>query len=548
MGRCSHTDDFGRKMIEQSIRREVETACSNLYGLEPQVEFVIEREGRFGDLTTNVAFSLSKTLKKSPHEIASKIADRVRKVPLFERVEVGGDGFLNFYLKRQTLCDELKEIFSRAETYGSLTVGKRERVLIEFVSANPTGPLLVVNARAAAIGDSLARTMNFAGYHAESEYYVNDAGHQVELLAQSVVARYHELLGETGQLPEQGYRGEYVRALAQELLEKKVPLSSVREYVLERIVKQQAETLDAFRVSFDHWVRESEIRGRMKEVETSLVKRNAAYMSDGALWLASSRFGDEKDRVLVKRTGEPTYVLPDLAYHSHKFSRGFNRLINIWGPDHHGYISRIKAGMEALGYPPERLQILIAQQVNLIRGGEKIMMSRREGEFITMAQLLDDVGVDAARFFFLLRRNSSHLDFDVDLARKTSQDNPVYYVQYGHARISSIMRYAEQSGVDLDLISRFQSDRLMEEEELSLIKSLMLFPAVVQRVSSTLDPHSIPYYLMDLATVFHNFYQKHRVVSDDRDLTLARLALVETTRAAVNNGLRLIGVSAPLEM
>lgn len=548
MGRRSYANTLNRRMIKEIIREELEKFLELQYGVKPEVEFVIQQERKFGDLTTNVAFILSKMVEKPPGEIASHLADKLGQARILKRVEVGGGGFLNFFMKKESLCEELREILSKADEYGSSDRGGGEKVLVEFVSANPTGPLLVVNARAAAIGDTLVKVLNFSGYHAESEYYVNDAGHQVELLTGSVISRYRELTGEKSQFPEGGYRGEYVRTLGKEILEKKIPLESAKDYILERIIDDQRRTLEAFRVKFNRWVKESEIRSMLKEVEVKLREKKAVYESEGALWLMSSEFGDEKDRVLLKRTGEPTYLLPDLAYHLNKFSRGHDRLINIWGPDHHGYIPRIQAGVEALGYPPGGLQILIAQQVNLIKGGEKIMMSRREGEFITMEELFQEVGVDAARFFFLLRRNNSHLDFNIDLARKTSEDNPVYYVQYAHARICSILKYAEQHGIELDDIAKFQSARLVEDEEFSLIKCLMMFPDVVERVSTTLDPHSIPYYLIDLATVFHNFYQKHRVVSDDKDLALARLALVEATRKVIQNGLNLIGVSAPLEM
>jgi len=535
-------------MIRERIAKEVEKYVESRYKVKPNLEFTIERESTFGDLTTNVAFFLSKTLKVSSREIASQMAAELNEIDIFERVEVGGGGFLNFFLKRESLCEELREILSRADSYGSSAMGAGEKVLVEFVSANPTGPLLVVNARAAAIGDSLVRILNFSGYDTKSEYYINDAGHQVDLLVDSVISRYRELVGESSQFPEDGYRGEYVRALGREILEKRVPAESVRDYVLGRIVDGQRRTLEAFRIKFDRWVKESGIRPKVSEVKSMLREKKTVYESEGALWLMSSQFGDEKDRVLVKKNGEPTYLLPDLAYHLDKFSRGYNRLLNIWGPDHHGYIPRIKAGVEALGYAAERLQILIAQQVNLIKGGKRSTMSKREGEIITMDDLLDEVGVDVARFFFLLRRNSSHLDFDIDLARKTSEDNPVYYVQYAHARVCSILKHAEQHGIKLDEIEDFQAGQLVEDEELSLVKRLMMFPDVVERVSSSFEPHSIPYYLIDLATVFHKFYEKHRVVGDNRDLTLARLALVKATKQVIHNGLTLIGVSAPHEM
>ena len=536
-------------MIKELIKRELAQYLESQYQTKLKVEFVIERDPQFGDLATNAAFSLGKLLRRPPKEVSSQIARDLGRLEVFDRVEVGGAGFLNFYLKNESLCAELSEILARGGAYGSSGIGSGERVLVEFVSANPTGPLLVVNARAAAIGDSLVRILRFAGYDAQSEYYVNDAGHQVDLLAESLMSRYKELRGEPTQFPDGGYRGEYVRELAGEIVEKNPSVDFLKDYALKRIIEGQRRTLEAFRAKFDHWVRESEVRPRLlRKVEVKLREKEAVYESEGALWLISSKFGDEKDRVLVKRDGEPTYLLPDLAYHLDKFSRGYERLINIWGPDHHGYISRLHAGVQALGYAPERLQILIAQQVNLKRGGERIMMSRREGEFMTMERLLEEVGVDAARFFFLLRKNSSHLDFNIDLARKSSEDNPVYYVQYAHARISSIIRFAEEQGIKAERIARFPGDRLAQGEEFSLIKRLMMFPDVVERVCSTLDPHTIPYYLVDLATVFHNFYQKHRVVSDDPNLTVARLALVEATRRVIETGLNLIGVSAPEEM
>jgi arginyl-tRNA synthetase len=536
-------------VIKELIKNELSRYLKHRYQAELTVEFVIERDPQFGDLATNVAFSLSKLLKRPPKEVASQMASDLGQLEILEKVEVGGAGFLNIYLKKESLCEELSEILARGDRYGSSSIGGGERVLVEFVSANPTGPLLVVNARAAAIGDSLVRILKFAGYDARAEYYVNDAGHQVDLLAESVICRSRELRGEPTEFPDGGYHGEYVKDLAREIPEEKTSADFVKEYALKRIIEGQKGILEAFRVRFDHWVRESEVRPRLlKKVEVDLREKGAVYESEGALWLSSSEFGDEKDRVLIKRDGEPTYLLPDLAYHTDKFSRGYNRLLNIWGPDHHGYISRLLAGVQALGYTPGRLQILIAQQVNLKRGGQRVMMSKREGEFTTMEDLLQEVGVDAARFFFLLRKNSSHLDFNIDLARKSSEDNPVYYVQYAHARICSIMRFADEQGIGMDRITDFPGNRLTQSEEFSLIKRLMIFPDVVERVCSTLDPHTIPYYLVDLATVFHNFYQKHRVVGDDADLTVARLALVEATRRVIETGLNLIGVSAPEEM
>lgn len=533
-------------MIKKYIKDRVKETIKQLYRIEREVDLTINE--KFGDFSTNVAFSIAKEMKKSPQEVAQEIASKIEKDKKFTKIEVGGNGFLNFFVDRRLLALEVEEILKMGDDYGKSDVGEKERVLIEYVSANPTGPLVVVNARAAAIGDSLIRILNFAGFEAVSEFYVNDSGHQIDLLEQSVRTRYRELSGERVQFPQNGYHGNYIKAIAKELLDKKI--EEFRTYPVKKIVREQRTTLERFNVRFDSWVYESKIRDStlINEVKTKLKSRDMIYEKDGAVWIRSSKFGDEKDRVLVKSNGEFTYILPDLAYHLNKFSRGFERLINILGPEHHGYIGRMKAGLEALGYPPENLVILIAQQVNLIKEGKKIFMSKREGEFIPMDELLDEVGTDATRFLFLLRKISSHLDFDIDLAKKTAEENPVYYVQYAHARICSIVVFAKKMGVAVKQIGSAEMSLLNEEKEYGLIKQLVTFPDIVEGAASNLEPHRVPFYLIDLATTFHNFYQRYRVVQDDQNLTLTRLALVEATRTVLKNGLNLIGVSAPEQM
>ncbi len=543
--------------LTEALREAVE-GCEQLTTTSlPVFEITLSREPAHGDCTTNLPFLLAQKTGMEPQEVGRLLLQCLSPIPqVVEKAEVGGGGFLNFTLSPSFLVEELRQIVREADLYGRGQEGK-ERVLVEFVSANPTGPLVVANARAAAVGDSLVRILNFSGCRAESEYYVDDSGRQVQLLGESLEARYRELQGEEVPFPEEGYKGEYVKELARELVSQGVPTEdpsrlkeTFREYALRRIIENQRSSLESFGVDFDHWCYESTYRdsGKGSEVIEELRSRDYTYEKEGALWFKTTEFGDEEDRVLVKSDGELTYVVPDIAYHLDKFQRGYERLIDVLGPDHHGHVPKLRAALSALGYASDKLEALIVQWVTFHRGGKKVGMSKRGGEFVTMDELMEEVGVDAARFFFLMRKTSAHLDFDLDLAKKKSEENPVYYVQYAHARISSILRFAEEGGVRLPSLDDTDLSLLKKDEENLLIRKLVGFPELVQACSSTLEPHRITFYLLELATLFHNFYQKRRVVTDDLPLTYARLLLVQGVRQVIRNCLSLIGVSAPDSM
>ena len=535
-------------------------AVSNCGFAGPHAEKVgvsLPKNPKWGDYSTNSSFYLAEVSGKNPQETAAQIVEAIPK-GIFDRVESAG-GFINFTLRRDFLFDFVREASRSNLKYAKNDSGKGKSILIEFVSANPTGPLVVVNARAAATGDSLTRIFKHCGYRAESEFYVDDAGRQVEMLALSVEARLRQLLGQEAKIPKDGYAGEYVVDLAKGLLSDaehllslgpEDRLSKFREYALEKIIASQKNSLRAFGVEFHNWAHESSFRGEGgtdKLLET-LEKVGDAYEDGGAIWFRSSGYGDERDRVLKKSTGDLTYLVADCAYHANKFDRKFDRVLDLFGPDHHAQVPSLKAVLKALGYPGERLEVLTIQWVTLVRDGKKLSMSKRGGTFITMDELTEEVGKDAARFLFLMRRPSSHLDFDIDLAKKTSEENPVYYVQYAHARICSILDYAGQEGVNMPGSEEADLSLLIEPEERDLMVRIASFTDLVVECMEELSPHRIPFFLQDLASSFHNFYHKHRVVTDDVPLSQARLVLCDALRATIATGLNLIGVSAPTKM
>ncbi|MDZ7373783.1 MAG: arginine--tRNA ligase [candidate division KSB1 bacterium] len=511
-----------------------------------------------GDIAATIALELARELRRPPRAIAEALVAEPFHPDYVESAEVAGPGFVNFRVSKVYLRRLVADIVAQGQSYGRSTWGHNRKVQLEFVSANPTGPLNVVSARAAAVGDVLANALAAVGFQVQREYYINDAGRQVRLLGMSVSSRYMALFGYDEPFPEEGYHGDYVRDLAAEIrdefgdrfvhLPPEERHQELARLALEKMIRQHQEAMAAYRVHFDVWFRESELRRANAHLEVleDFRRRGLAYEQDGAIWFRASQFGDEKDRVLVTREGEPTYFLVDIAYHRNKFARGFDLVYDFWGPDHHGYIPRMKAAIMALGIEPERFQVNIIQQVNLLRGGEVVKMSKRAGQIIEMAELIEEVGVDAARFFFLMRKMSAPLDFDIDLAKQQSEENPVYYVQYAHARICNILRFAEERG--LRLPRQANLDRLQEPEELEVIKSLMDFPEVVSGVARFLEPHRLTTYLQELAATFHRFYHRHRVVGDDPELSAARLLLTEAVRIVLANGLRLINVSAPERM
>ena len=549
------------KNIEKAIKQAFPEASM------PAKEIILEtpKLEEHGNISTNVAMRLSKVLKKPPVDIAEAIVKEIQrgivKTPLsgkIARISVKHPGFINFFFTNFALYNVLSEIQSKGVKYGSCDFGKKRKVQVEFVSANPTGPLSVAHGRQAAVGDSLANILKFTGWKVTKEYFINDEGRQMNILGESIRQRYLELLGRQACFPEDGYKGKYIYDIAQTVIDKygdkyaqagDEALSFFRDYGCDFILNIIKEELKDFFVNFDVWTSQAKLvrANKIQKVFKLLEKKGFLYKQDDAVWFKSTVFGDDKDRVVVKSDGSFTYLAPDIAYHQDKLKRGFDRIINIWGPDHHGYIPRITAAVMALGYPKEKIAVLIVQLATLYKGQEQIPMSTRSGEFITLRQVINDVGKDAGRFFFAARKISSHLDFDIELAKKQSQENPVYYVQYAHARIANIVEFAKSKKNDLELL-KMDLNLLKEPEELQLIKVLKEFPAVVISSAESLEPCGIVSYLQKLANAFHSFYDKHRVVSDDLGLTKARLVLIDSAKTVLATGLRLLGVSTPEKM
>ncbi|MGB9596474.1 MAG: arginine--tRNA ligase, partial [Candidatus Poribacteria bacterium] len=504
----------------------------NLIGSLEVPEFNVQKpdQNEYGDFSVSLPLMLTKQAKMPPRRIAEAIVQFIDKKGIIDKVEIAGPGFINFFLKADWLGDVLRSIQERGKDYGKTNIGAGEKVQVEFVSANPVGPLNVVSARAASVGDSIVNLLNAIGYDAKREFYVNDAGGQVFTFARSINARYLQLLGEDVSFPEDGYHGDYIKDLAREIIDEygdkflNIPeeerLEEFRNIGLKKILDGQKQDLRDFGVEFDLWASEKAVRdsGKMDEVLRIFRENNYSYYKDGAVWFKSTFFGDDRDRVIVKSNGEVTYIVPDLAYHLDKSERGFKKVIDLWGPDHHGYIPRMKAGMQALGLPYNWLEVLIVQQVNLLRGGEAVRMSKRAGQFVTLKQLIDELSeqvgrqfaVDVARFFFLMRSTNAHLDFDMDLAVQQAESNPVFYVQYAHARICSIFKQKDEKGIKT--IKNPDLSLLKESEEIDLIKKLADFPDTIYDSAINMAPHIITRYVQELAGVFHAFYNKCRVL------------------------------------
>jgi len=515
----------------------------------------------YGDLSCNIALVSAKALGKKPRQLAEEIVTNASfEEDFIDTVEVAGPGFINFTFSHAYLVNQVVEINRLGYAYGNSRLGAGKKLQVEFVSANPTGPLVIVSARAAAVGAALVNIFHKVGYDVEAEYYINDVGTQVEKLGRSLLVRYRQLQGEDVPFPEDGYPGEYLMAIARSIPPRKAgewlkrsgeeAISAFGMFAIDRIVDLIKEDLDAFGVHFDVFFRESELYGKGGEVEEALKilkGSDTVYEKEGALWFRSTGFGDEKDRVLVRSDASPTYFLADSAYHLNKFKRGFSHVIDIWGPDHHGHIKRIQAASTVLGADENWLEVLIVQWVRLVEEGKLVSMSKRGGEFVTLRDLAEDVGVDVAKFFFLMRKTSAHLDFNLTLARKESEENPVYYVQYAHARISSVISYARQEKVD------FPEDTscvelLREPEEIDLMRRLVIFPQLIEGAAIMREPHRLTSYAQQLAASFHHFYHICRIVSSDRRLSEARLLLAEATRIVLAETLQVLGVSAPEKM
>lgn len=550
---------------QSALRQGVAAACAQAMaaGTLPEAalpDFVIEtpKDEKNGDFSTNLAMQLTRILRQNPRKIAEAIVSGIDLPGLVERVEIAGPGFINFYLVPGWLNRVLPAIQEEDADYGKSNAGGGEHVQVEFVSANPTGLLHMGNARGGALGDTLAAVLNEAGYVCDKEYYINDAGNQVENLGKSVEARYFELLGRDDyQIPEDGYHGKDIIATAQRLLDEKgeslvdLPEAERRElmknYALKEKVAGIRGSLENFGVVFDNWFSEQSLHdaGSVHEVVDILREKGVVYEKDGAQWLRATDWGEEKDEVLVRSNGTPTYFAADIAYHRDKFERGYKRLINIWGADHHGHVARLKGAMTALGYPGDDITVILMQLVRLYRGGEIVKMSKRSGKYVTLDELIEEVGKEAARFFFIMRSPDSALDFDLDLAKAESSDNPVYYVQYAHARICSILSVA---GVDTPKACDVDLSLLTEENERVLIRKLAEWPQEVADAARELAPYHLAYYAKELANAFHSFYNSCKVLTDDAALRDARLALVDCTRITLRNVLTLLGLSAPERM
>ncbi|MDO7345197.1 arginine--tRNA ligase [Bacillus stercoris] len=526
----------------------------------PNVVLETPKDKTHGDYSTNMAMQLARVAKKAPRQIAEEIVAHFDKGKAsIEKLDIAGPGFINFYMNNQYLTKLIPSVLEAGEAYGETNIGNGERVQVEFVSANPTGDLHLGHARGAAVGDSLCNVLSKAGYDVSREYYINDAGNQINNLALSVEVRYFEALGLEKPMPEDGYRGEDIIAIGKRLAEEygdrfvneeeSERLAFFREYGLKYELDKLRKDLENFRVPFDVWYSETSLyqNGKIDKALEAIREKGHVYEEDGATWFRSTTFGDDKDRVLIKKDGTYTYLLPDIAYHKDKLDRGFDKLINVWGADHHGYIPRMKAAIEALGYEKGTLEVEIIQLVHLYKNGEKMKMSKRTGKAVTMRDLIEEVGLDAVRYFFAMRSADTHMDFDLDLAVSTSNENPVYYAQYAHARICSMLRQGEVQGLtpaaDLDF-SHIQS-----EKEYDLLKTIGGFPEAVAEAAEKRIPHRVTNYIYDLASALHSFYNAEKVIDpENEEKSRARLALMKATQITLNNALQLIGVSAPEKM
>lgn len=555
--------------IQKAVSESIEAIESRGFVFSPvEVSITVPKKREFGDFSTNIALVLGGEIKKSPREVAKLIIENIPKErkSLFKKIEIAGPGFINFFIEEEAIATKLMEIERLGENFGNSDIGNRERVLVEFVSANPTGYLHLGHARNAAVGDAISEVLKATGFDVRREFYINDAGRQMELLGLSVYRKYEELFGIKKEMPEDGYYGEYIKEIAGEIKDKREDellgeareeeaLSYCREYAKSRLLDEIKKDLDDLGVTFDNWyseweelyrpLPELEGKNRIDCIKNELGMRHALEEKDGALWFRASRFGDSQDWVLVKRDGSFTYFFSDITYHYDKIRRGFKRLINVWGADHHGHIARLKAALRTLGFDDSRLEVILIQFVRLIREGREVSMSKRAGSYVTMREVMEEVGRDVMRFFLLMRSSDAHLDFDLDLAKRESNENPVYYIQYAHARIGSIFEKARERGV---FPSKECLNLLNLPEEVKIIKKLLLFPEVVRESALSLSPHRVAFYLQDIASDFHIYYNKNRILGDDQNLSRARLYFIDCIRTVIRNGLRLLGVSAPQRM
>jgi arginyl-tRNA synthetase len=548
-------------LIEQAVQENFPT----LKDKPLDIILEIPKNKQHGNLTTNVALQLSSTVKSKPLDIAKEIASTIKQsisdLKLEDKIaniQIEEPGFINFFLSNSFLYQILNLIARDVKKVKPTNLGKGKKIQIEFISANPTGPLSIAHGRQAAVGDSLANILKLCGYKVTREYFINDEGNQIEALTASVYTRYMQLYNKQASLPNDGYRGDYVKDIAKKLKTKYKDklVDHIREEKVKRLISDFSindilsnikEDLEKFDVKIDIWFSQRSLseKSKVKKAIEELKKQELVYQKEKALWFKSTRFGDDKDRVLIKSNGEYTYLAPDIAYHKNKHRRGFDKVINIWGPDHHGYIKRLKAAILALGYSKDFLDIIILQLASLYRDKKPIAMSTRKGQYITLAELVDEIGKDAARFFFLMRKTDSHLDLDIELAKKKSLDNPVYYIQYAHARICGILQQKRENNIKT---GKCDFTLLDSEEEKEIIANLIEFPHIIESAARYYEPFFVTLYLRKLADSFHSFYQKHRVLNDNSDLTVARLKLIEAVKNVISEGLTIIGVQAPSKM
>jgi arginyl-tRNA synthetase len=536
--------------VEQGLWSE---AAANLYTVE------VPRHDGQGDFATNFAMVLAGKEKRNPREIAGQLVELLnRDEGLLDKVEIAGPGFVNLFLKPSVWSTVLAPINEQGRAFGLSDIGKGKRVMVEFVSANPTGPLSVGHGRNAILGDTVARLLKAAGHDVTREYYFNNAGRQMRVLADSLRARYLEKLGLENEFPEDGYQGDYLYEIALGMIAEAetgadfqdADQDVFRKRAQDAIFADIDATLKRIGIAFDSYYNEHTLyeKGMIEEVVAELRTKGLVYEQDGATWFKSTEFGQKQDRVIIKNTGEPTYRLPDIAYHREKFRRGFDWMINVFGADHIATVPDVLAGIEALGLDQSKVKVILHQFVTLLRDGKQVKMSTRKATFVTVDELVDEVGVDALRFFFLMRKPDSQLEFDLELATAQSQENPVYYVQYAHARLCSIERMATEKGVALPVLAETDLSPLQEEEEYQLLKTLASYPALVADAATDLAPHRIIFFLMELAGNFHSFYNKHKVVTEDQQLTAARLCLCQGIKTVLANGLDLVGLTAPEKM
>ncbi|EGQ3525817.1 TPA: arginine--tRNA ligase [Staphylococcus pseudintermedius] len=546
--------------VKQTLIQEIEKSIqqANIVESIPEIKIEIPKDTKNGDYATNIAMVLTKLAKRNPREIAQLIVDHLdTEAAHVKKIDIAGPGFINFYLDSSYLNAVIDQALELDTQFGRVAESKNKKILVEYVSANPTGDLHIGHARNAAVGDTLCNILDAAGYDVTREYYINDAGNQITNLAKSIEARYLQHLGQKAEMPADGYHGQDIKNIGADLAEKQPNLMDLsdderlktfRQLGVDYEMAKLKQDLADFNIHFDNWFSETSLyeKGEIKAVLERMKENGYTYEQDGATWLRTTDFKDDKDRVLIKKDGTYTYFLPDIAYHYDKFQRGNDNLINLFGADHHGYINRLKASLETFGVDSDRLEIQIMQMVRLMQDGEEVKMSKRTGNAITLREIMDEVGIDAARYFLTMRSADTHFDFDMALAKEQSQDNPVYYAQYAHARICSILRQAEAQGYQVEKAADYQT--ITNDKAIELLKKVAEFEPMIEGAAEARAPHRVTNYIQDLAAHFHKFYNAEKVLTEDQAKTKAHLALIDAVRITLRNALQLVGVTAPEQM